>query len=170
MHGLSSVVGGNAASAVFKWEVCSSLSTCECLIVPNTWEKFTFLTSALEIIAYQKMDSTNEIILFAKEMLRQKPSWSMLKIYMLGSTLAMIGMVGGVVEMILQPFLDNHSPGEEQAKFYIEMNKENSTSKSDSATVHAEVEDMMGAVSFGAKTKYLGTSIQRSSANRLHAS
>uniref|UniRef100_A0A3Q2PIF1 G0/G1 switch 2 n=1 Tax=Fundulus heteroclitus TaxID=8078 RepID=A0A3Q2PIF1_FUNHE len=42
------------------------------------------------------MDSISDIIPFAKDMLRQRPTRSMLKIYMLGSTLAVLGMVGGM--------------------------------------------------------------------------
>lgn len=116
------------------------------------------------------MESTRDIIPFAKEMLRQTPSWSVLKIYMLGSTLAMLGMVGGLVEMILLPFFDNDTTEEERAKFFMEQTKEKKTSKPDSALVHTEFGDMTGAAWSNVKAKHRETAVQRSSANRLHAS
>lgn len=49
------------------------------------------------------METFGEIIPFAKEMLNQRPSKGMLKIYVLGSSLTMLAVVGGLVEMLLLP-------------------------------------------------------------------
>ncbi|XP_017274650.2 G0/G1 switch protein 2 [Kryptolebias marmoratus] len=140
--------------------ICSCFSTCKRLVVPNTWRKSRF----------KKMEATRDIIPFAKEMLRQKPSWSMLKIYALGSTLAVLGMVGGVVETILLPFYDNDTTKEEQAKFFIEQKKQKKMAKPDCAFGCTEAEDMIGVVWCEVKAKHLETAVQRSTANRLHAS
>uniref|UniRef100_A0A8D3BYI5 Uncharacterized protein n=1 Tax=Scophthalmus maximus TaxID=52904 RepID=A0A8D3BYI5_SCOMX len=40
------------------------------------------------------METIGEIIPFAKEVLNQRPKWGMVKIYTLGSTLAMLGVFG----------------------------------------------------------------------------
>uniref|UniRef100_A0A3B5KQB8 G0/G1 switch 2 n=1 Tax=Takifugu rubripes TaxID=31033 RepID=A0A3B5KQB8_TAKRU len=42
------------------------------------------------------MESFGEMIPFAKEMLNQRPSRHMLKIYMLGSSLALLGLLGAL--------------------------------------------------------------------------
>ncbi|XP_041860360.1 G0/G1 switch protein 2 isoform X2 [Melanotaenia boesemani] len=139
-------------------------------MVQTSGRKFR-ICSELQLIKYKKMENSDNIILFAKEMLRQGPSRSMLKIYMLGSTLAMLGMVGGLVEMVFLPFMDSHVTEEEQAKFFLEKKKERKqVLKLQSTLVHTEAEAMLGVVLSEAKAKHLGTAVQRSSANRLHAS
>ncbi|XP_029631870.1 G0/G1 switch protein 2 [Salmo trutta] len=50
------------------------------------------------------MDTMHEIIPFAKEMLAQKPSRRMLKVYLVGSVIAFLGTVLGLVETVCQPF------------------------------------------------------------------
>ncbi|CAJ1084457.1 G0/G1 switch protein 2 [Xyrichtys novacula] len=60
------------------------------------------------------METIGEIIPFAKEMLNQRPSRHTLKIYMLGSTLAMLGVVGGLVETVLLPFVEQEETYEEK--------------------------------------------------------
>ncbi|XP_063300409.1 G0/G1 switch protein 2 [Pelobates fuscus] len=51
------------------------------------------------------METMQELIPFAKEMLSQKPSRKMVKIYMLGSVLAFFGVVIGLVETVCSPFV-----------------------------------------------------------------
>uniref|UniRef100_A0A672YPJ2 G0/G1 switch 2 n=1 Tax=Sphaeramia orbicularis TaxID=375764 RepID=A0A672YPJ2_9TELE len=53
------------------------------------------------------METIGEIIPFAKEILNQKPSRGMLKIYMFGTTLAMLGLVGGLMETVCQQFAED---------------------------------------------------------------
>ncbi|XP_053560661.1 G0/G1 switch protein 2 [Bombina bombina] len=50
------------------------------------------------------METINELIPFAKEMLSQKPNKKMVKIYVLGSVLAFFGVVIGLVETVCSPF------------------------------------------------------------------
>ncbi|XP_068508492.1 G0/G1 switch protein 2 [Syngnathus scovelli] len=50
------------------------------------------------------MESTQELVVFAKEMLRQKPSRHLLKVYLIGSVFALVGTVMGLLEMASRPF------------------------------------------------------------------
>ncbi|XP_014328821.1 G0/G1 switch protein 2-like [Xiphophorus maculatus] len=116
------------------------------------------------------MESISDIIPFAKDLLSQKPTRSMLKIYMLGSTLAVLGMVGGMVEMIFLPFEEDRTTEEELEQLLIENKKKKDVPTADTTSVRIEAEDMMAVVKSEVKVKHPGTALQRSSANRLHAS
>ncbi|XP_022045467.1 G0/G1 switch protein 2 [Acanthochromis polyacanthus] len=129
------------------------------------------LVCASKVIKQHKMECISEFIPFAKEMLRERPSRSMLKIYMIGSTVAMLGMVGGLVETIVLPFVEK-DPFEDEP---LELVMENETKKkqvlnSQPPLVHTEVVEVPEALAIGAKAKHLVTAGRRNSANRLHAS
>nr|XP_002198688.3 G0/G1 switch protein 2 [Taeniopygia guttata]XP_030147920.3 G0/G1 switch protein 2 [Taeniopygia guttata] len=62
------------------------------------------------------METVHELLPFAKEMLSQKPSRKMVKLYMLGSVLAFFGVVIGLVETVCSPFGSEASPEEERDK------------------------------------------------------
>ncbi|XP_048409367.1 G0/G1 switch protein 2 [Stegostoma tigrinum] len=51
------------------------------------------------------METMNELIPFAKEMLSQKPNRQMVKLYVVGSVLAFFGVVIGLVETVCSPFV-----------------------------------------------------------------
>ncbi|XP_060701095.1 G0/G1 switch protein 2 [Hemiscyllium ocellatum] len=51
------------------------------------------------------METMNELIPFAKEMLGQKPNRKMVKLYVVGSVLAFFGVVIGLVETVCSPFV-----------------------------------------------------------------
>uniref|UniRef100_A0A3P8UER1 G0/G1 switch 2 n=1 Tax=Amphiprion percula TaxID=161767 RepID=A0A3P8UER1_AMPPE len=53
------------------------------------------------------MESIQELIPFAKEMLSQKPSRGLLKVYLVGSLFAVLGTVVGLVETMCHPFLSS---------------------------------------------------------------
>lgn len=57
-----------------------------------------------------------ELIPFAKEMLSQKPNRKMVKVYMLGSMLAFVGVVIGLVETVCSPFTSEGKLEEEEAE------------------------------------------------------
>ncbi|XP_067863869.1 G0/G1 switch protein 2 [Heptranchias perlo] len=59
-----------------------------------------------------EMETMNELIPFAKEMLSQKPNRKMVKIYVMGTVLAFFGVVIGLVETVCRPFVS--SENEEQ--------------------------------------------------------
>ncbi|XP_028262486.1 G0/G1 switch protein 2-like [Parambassis ranga] len=50
------------------------------------------------------MESLQEFIPFAKEMLSQKPNRGLLKVYLVGSVLAVLGTVIGLVDTVCHPF------------------------------------------------------------------
>ncbi|XP_069489380.1 G0/G1 switch protein 2 [Ambystoma mexicanum] len=60
------------------------------------------------------MGSVHELIPFAKEMLSQKPTRKMVKIYLLGSVLAFFGVVIGLVETVVSPFASAGQDEEEE--------------------------------------------------------
>uniref|UniRef100_A0A3Q1EJP7 G0/G1 switch 2 n=1 Tax=Acanthochromis polyacanthus TaxID=80966 RepID=A0A3Q1EJP7_9TELE len=55
------------------------------------------------------MESIQELIPFAKEMLSQKPSRGLLKVYLVGSLFAVLGTVVGLVETMCHPFLSSQN-------------------------------------------------------------
>ncbi|XP_070695076.1 G0/G1 switch protein 2 [Pempheris klunzingeri] len=117
------------------------------------------------------METIGEIIPFAKEMLTQRPSRSMLRIYMLGSTLAVLGVVGGLVETVLLPFVEQEGAEDAPAELIMVKKKEKKqVLKSHATMVLPEVVDVSETAVMETKAKHLVTAGQRSSANRLYAS
>lgn len=105
------------------------------------------------------MDSVGDIIPFAKEMVNQRPSKCMLKVYVLGSSLAMLGAVGGVVETLLQAFSEQQRVEDPELIMEEKMTREKKKKKTwTSTSVHPEMKTT-------AKVVHL-----RGSANRSHAS
>lgn len=62
------------------------------------------------------METMQELIPFAKEMLSQKPNGKMVKLYMLGSVLAFCGVVIGLMETVCSPFTSEGRLEEEEEK------------------------------------------------------
>ncbi|XP_006031369.1 G0/G1 switch protein 2 [Alligator sinensis] len=60
------------------------------------------------------METMQELIPFAREMLSQKPSRKMVRLYMLGSMLAFFGAVIGLVETVCSPFVSQDGLEEEE--------------------------------------------------------
>ncbi|KAG7520707.1 hypothetical protein JOB18_034807 [Solea senegalensis] len=110
------------------------------------------------------MNTITEIIPFAKEMLNQRPCWGIVKIYTLGSTLAILGVVGGLLEMLFLPF-EGQETAEETPVELIKEKK--SVLMSHAAFVYVEVTD--GLETEEIMTKHLVSAGRRSSVNRLHA-
>ncbi|KAE8292755.1 G0/G1 switch protein 2 G0S2-like protein [Larimichthys crocea] len=151
--------------------ICPCFSACECLTGPNTKEKNLNLGCSSKQIEQRNMETIGEIIPFAKEMLNQRPSRGMLKIYMLGSTLAMLGLVGGLVETVLLPFVEQETTEDTPAELIMKEKKDKKQMlKSHTTVVHPDVVDVPETTVIEVKAKYLATFGQRSSANRLHAS
>ncbi|XP_070767159.1 G0/G1 switch protein 2 [Enoplosus armatus] len=116
------------------------------------------------------METIGEIIPFAKEMLHQRPSRGMLKIYMLGSTLAMLGVVGGLVETVLLPFVEQETFEDTPVEQIMEKKKKKQVLKSHTTLVGPEVVDVLETAAIESKAKHLVTAGRRSSSNRLYAS
>lgn len=115
-------------------------------------------------IQQRNMESLGEMIPFAKEMLNQRPSKHMLKIYMLGSSLALLGLVGGLVETLLMPFVEQQMVTEPPAWFMGENQQRWNPELS-----HVAVLDMHTPLDIMVASTHLPAG-QRNSANRLHAS
>lgn len=128
------------------------------------------------------MGSLQEFIPFAKEMLSQKPSRGLLKVYLVGSVFAVLGTVIGLVETVCHPF----SSGEPlDAEMLFMMAKERPSVQADLQCIlgsleeeekkekKEEEEEEVHEISVTTKTTTLpknqGVS-QRSLSNRLHAS
>lgn len=108
------------------------------------------------------MDSVGDIIPFAKEMVNQRPSKCLLKVYVLGSSLAMLGAVGGMVETLLQAFSEQErvedAPAELITEGKIKNEKKKKKTTLTSTPVHPEARTSAKAV------------LLRGTANRSHAS
>ncbi|XP_034545281.1 G0/G1 switch protein 2-like [Notolabrus celidotus] len=120
------------------------------------------------------MGSLQELIPFAKEMLSQKPSRGLLKVYLVGSVFAVLGTVIGLVETVCHPF----SSGEPiDAEMLLMLAKEQRTVKADlqRGVGGQEEEEEVEEEDKGVTTKSMILSknqglSQRSISNRLHAS
>lgn len=110
------------------------------------------------------MDTFGEIIPFAKEMLTQRPSLSMLKLYMLGSTLVVLGVVGGLVETVLLPFGEQETVEDAPGELIMEKNEKE---KPDMTVVSPEEDDVYETELMEAKAKHLVMGRRRSSIRLL---
>ncbi|KAM7402796.1 hypothetical protein PAMP_018007 [Pampus punctatissimus] len=125
-----------------------------------------------------EMESIQEFIPFAKEMLSQKPSRGMLKVYLVGSLFAILGTVIGLVETVCHPF----SSGEPMdAEMVLMLAKEQRTVQAKTKhSVRGQDEEVVEEDEEEEKKKLATTQSmtlskthrlnQRSMANRLHAS
>ncbi|XP_028925330.1 G0/G1 switch protein 2 [Ornithorhynchus anatinus] len=60
------------------------------------------------------METMQELIPFAKEMMTQKPNGKLAKLYLVGSVLAFFGVVIGLVETVCSPFTARVWPRKEE--------------------------------------------------------
>ncbi|XP_068172033.1 G0/G1 switch protein 2 [Antennarius striatus] len=120
------------------------------------------------------MEKLEELIPFAKEMLSQKPSRGLLRVYLVGSVFAVLGTVIGLVETVCHPF---YSRDESDAEMLLMW--EQRTVKVQCSVHNQEEEEEEEEKKLARKnestTQILTLSKihglgQRSMANRLHAS
>ncbi|KAK5911821.1 hypothetical protein CesoFtcFv8_001757 [Champsocephalus esox] len=95
------------------------------------------------------MGSMQELIPFVREILSQRPSRGLLKVYLLGSVLAVLGTVIGLLDTACQPFSSGETMDAEE----------------DEELVHEH-----GAATQSMNLVRCHRLSQRSMANRLHAS
>lgn len=121
------------------------------------------------------MENIEELVPFVREMLSQKPSRGLLKVYLVGSVLALLGTVIGLVETVCQPF---SAAGMSDAEMDLLLARrqrlaaaelqrgvaEEEKKKEEEAEEEVEEEGRTKIIS---KTPRIS---QRSTANRLHAS
>ena len=118
-----------------------------------------------------------ELIPFAKEILSHKPSWGLLKVYLIGSMFAVLGTVIALVEAVCHPFFSGEPMDAEMVFMLaweqktIEAEKQHYVGGDD----EEEEEEKKGAHESRVMTQSMTLSkkyrpSQRSMANRLHAS
>ncbi|KAJ8372807.1 hypothetical protein AAFF_G00276620 [Aldrovandia affinis] len=112
------------------------------------------------------MESIHEIVPFAREMLRQRPSRAMVRVYVLGSLLALVGLAIGLVETVCETFSRAEPPDEDLARFIARERRRLEKREEESA----EGWESSAAMEAGAASKQGVTAAPRNSANRLHAS
>lgn len=110
-----------------------------------------------------------EIIPFAKEMLSEKPTRSMLKLYLVGSMVAVMGIALGLMETVCKPFSSNEPIDAELAQLMAREHSSLEAEEEQRKSKEMEVENQKGAAEHVSKPKK-ATVVQRNSANRLHAS
>ncbi|RXM94576.1 G0/G1 switch protein 2 [Acipenser ruthenus] len=110
------------------------------------------------------METMQELIPFAKEMLSQKPNRKMVKVYLVGTVLAFFGVVIGLVETVCHPF-SSEEPLEEDGAHLTEQERR-AAEETEKRRHHEIILEKEKAFS----RKQLATTGQRSTANRLHAS
>lgn len=115
-------------------------------------------------IQQRNMESLGEVIPFAKEMLNQRPNKHMLKIYMLGSSLALLGLVGWLVKSLLLPFVEQQIVTEPPAELIWKKQQ-----RQNPELAHPAVMAMQTPLVVKTASTHLPPG-QRSSANHLHAS
>ncbi|XP_054836892.1 G0/G1 switch protein 2 [Eublepharis macularius] len=89
------------------------------------------------------METMQELIPFAKEMLSQKPNGKMVKMYMLGSVLAFAGVVIGLVETVCSPFTSEGKLEEEEATAAEEEKKKKPASLTQEAAVFPKQDEVI---------------------------
>lgn len=123
------------------------------------------------------MENMEEVISFTKEMLRQKSSRGLLKVYVVGSVFALLGTVIGIVETMCHPFSSGEVMNAEMALLLAKMQRtteaELQCSVDDLEEKDKEEEEKL-AVKNETKTQFTLSKThrlsQRSMATRLHAS
>lgn len=121
------------------------------------------------------METLDELVPFVREMVSQKPSRGLLKVYLVGSVLAVLGTVLGLVETMCHPFssggmtdadIDLLLSSRRQRTVEAEVQHSMMEKKEEKKEEEEEEERARTPVTI---SKTQGAS-QRISANRLHAS
>nr|XP_023649373.1 G0/G1 switch protein 2-like [Paramormyrops kingsleyae] len=112
------------------------------------------------------METVHEFVPFAKEILSQKPSRGMAKVYLVGSVLAFFGVAVGVLETVCQPFYEQEPADEDLAQLSA---LERRMTELEIVSRRAEAAAAMDEDN-EYKAKYQAANGRRNSANRLHAS
>ncbi|XP_064162081.1 G0/G1 switch protein 2-like [Anguilla rostrata] len=113
------------------------------------------------------METIHEIIPFAKEMLSQKLSRRMVKVYLAGSAMAFLGVALGLVETVCQPFSAEEPLDEELARL---EEREQRLLEAERQKERTEGTPLQSEVTQPKKKIQQAAIRRRSSANRLHAS
>ncbi|KAL4645872.1 G0/G1 switch protein 2-like [Arapaima gigas] len=114
----------------------------------------------------RKMETFQEFLPFAKEMLSQRRGSGMVKVYLVGSVLALFGVVIGLVETVCQPFSAQEGSLDEELP-QLAAPEQRLPRPEKRRRRRAEVAALEGNAT---QTKPSAAVQRRNSANRLHAS
>lgn len=119
-----------------------------------------------------------ELIPFVKELLSQRPSRGLLKVYLVGSVFALLGTVIGLVETVCHPFSSGDTVDSDVAVTLTTPSARQQNHDAIREDVDAEekkvlkekLAELAGDAALTVTLSKRPTSSQRSMANRLHAS
>lgn len=114
-----------------------------------------------------------ELIPFAKEMLSQKPSRGLVKVYLLGSVFAVLGTVIGLVETVCHPPFFSAEPTDAEMVLMLAQEQRSLEPEIQHSMGVREKEELAHENSATTQSMTLHKThrfSQRSMANRLHAS
>ncbi|XP_048859024.1 G0/G1 switch protein 2-like [Brienomyrus brachyistius] len=114
----------------------------------------------------KEMETVHEFVPFAKEILSQKPNRGLVKVFLLGSVLALFGVAAGVLETVCQPFCVQDPADEglvQLSALERRMTELEIVSRRAEAAAALDEENEH-------KAKHQAANGRRNSANRLHAS
>lgn len=103
----------------------------------------------------EQQNRAQEVVVFVKEMLKQRPSRQMLKIYVIGSTLALLGAIVGLMDRVYTSEEEEHLTGQ--------------STQERQKTLRTETEEL-GTVLEETTEDSRWMDHTRSTANRVHAS
>lgn len=130
---------------------------------------------ARDLIQVRTMD---ELIPFAKELLSQKPSRGLLKVYLVGSVFAVLGTVIGLVETVCHPFSSGDTTDTDVAVTLSRRPQTSSAWLQNQAETQEDVnvdakkilKEKVAQLNVDDSLSTTLVETQRSLANRLHAS
>ncbi|KAM3878408.1 G0/G1 switch protein 2 [Diretmus argenteus] len=113
------------------------------------------------------MESIQEMIPYARELLSQKPTRGLLKVYLVGSVFAVLGTVIGLVETVCHPFSSGEPLDDEMICMLAREQRTLEAGWSEEEEVEVAPRGATAQSPTFSKTHGLGL---RSLSNRLHAS
>ncbi|KAF7659929.1 hypothetical protein LDENG_00291040 [Lucifuga dentata] len=121
------------------------------------------------------METMQELIPFAREMLSQKPNRGLVKVYLVGSVFAVLGTLIGLVETVCHPFSSGETTDTETLFMFPQDQRTVEAKRQSRAEDQEEREEdvdliMDGVMTQGSDLSKTSELNQRSMANRLHAS
>lgn len=114
------------------------------------------------------METFHEVFPFAKEMMSQKLTPGMLKIYLVGSAVAVLGTALGVVQAVCQPFYSDEAVLD--AELQLDEQLERDRCVDDWRSDRGPEAQMAERDNYAKPHSDVVSVTQRSSATRLHAS
>ncbi|KAK7884550.1 hypothetical protein WMY93_027673 [Mugilogobius chulae] len=109
-----------------------------------------------------QMEQKEELLPFLMELLQQKPTRQTLKIYAIGSTLAVLGAIAGLIQSVFPSDEPEDAPAVDVSETDTQQAEEVTAPRTQTVIQTPNLDET--------KDETLWTEHRRSSANRLHAS